>query len=278
MARLHQASGLRIANTVFFTFMVLANIYIEALPLNNVTVNEVSKAHDTIITPPDFSFMIWGVIYLWLFLFILFQFGIFNTKSEANNPDIIYKLGGFFIFSSILNVGWIVAWHYEYLVLAFLLIFAIWITLIIAYGRMISEIRDFKDRFFVQFPFGMYLSWLTAATLVNAMALLTYYNPDLLAIPASYWICAALAVIFGMSEYYVIKHKDFVYGLTSLWVLSGLLYRYFGLMYKEGNGMFVFLLLAVLSVVLLFSLLIAGWLQHNKPEMPQSSRNRDFYD
>src|ERR1035437_5709068 len=71
MFQTKEAQSLRILNTIFFVLMILANIFVESLPLNNITTAQVSTRNDTILTPTGITFAIWGVIYVWLFLFIL---------------------------------------------------------------------------------------------------------------------------------------------------------------------------------------------------------------
>lgn len=278
MVRLGETTGLRIANAVFYVLMVAANFYIEMLPLNQITTKSISDANTTLLTPPGFTFMIWGAIYTGLSLYILYQFGLFSRKREATNPDLIRALGSFFMISCFLNVFWLVVWHYQQLELAFLLIFTLWITLLFAYSSIRKEIREPKEKWLVQYPIGMYLSWITTATIVNALVVLYKYRPDLLDIPQTLWAGAALAVIFGMSMYYVIKHKDYIYGITSMWIIGGLMFVYYDRIFRDDTGTVIFLLLSFVAVVLFFTILIAGWLQHNKTQIPESSRNRDFYN
>jgi len=278
MARFQEATALRITNAVFFMLMVIANIVFEVFPLNNITVMEVSKANDTFLTPPGFTFAIWGVIYFGLLLFILYQFGLFNSKKDANNPDIQYAIGGLFIFTCLLNISWLIAWHYKFIMLSFLIIFTLWISLIVMYRLFIHEIRGLKDIFFVKFPFGIYISWITAAALVNFFALLRSLQPDLLNISESTWAIVSIAIIFCMTEFYIIKHKDYLYGLASIWVYTGLMFRYFDISLEASDSMLIFLLLALATVATLITFLIVGWLHHNESKMPQSTRNRNSYD
>lgn len=259
-----EAQGLRIMNTIFFVFMVAANAIFELMPLNNVTSADVSARYDTLLTPPGFAFAIWTVIYVWLFLFILYQFGIFHSRSEGDNPDIIHAIGAFFMISCAANIGWIFAWHNEYLFLQLILIIVLWISLLyIRYGLQ-KEVRSVKDNVFARMPFSIYLSWTTAAMALNLTIAVREYSHDYFGMTEEGWAIGFLAFLFVLAEYFLFRYHDYLYALTASWVLFGILFRYLTPTGDGNEHTTILLLTAVLLGVLLVSLLAAAMAGRNK--------------
>jgi len=267
MIRKMEARGLRVLNTIFFVLMIFVNIAAEILPLNNITTAEVSARHDTLLTPPGFTFAIWGVIYVWLFLFILFQNGLFHKKGEGDNPDIIHAVSAFFIISSILNISWIIAWHYEYISLSCILIFSMWATLIFAYNRIKKEQSSGREHFFIHMPFSIYLAWISVAMTINFLAMIKDAAPQLLGLSETTWSMILVIGIALMTEFILIRYRDFVFTFTVLWAVGGILYHYIVDISTQNQQPNMLLLLAITIGVLLISLLITAWVQHYKPYM-----------
>ena len=56
----------RIAALASFGFVLVMNVIASALPLNELSVGGVSDKYTTLFAPIDFTFGIWGLIYLGL--------------------------------------------------------------------------------------------------------------------------------------------------------------------------------------------------------------------
>ncbi|MEL7342117.1 MAG: hypothetical protein AAGM67_16665 [Bacteroidota bacterium] len=60
--------------TLIAILLVIAwNYAVNAIPLNGMTSGEVSTLYPTLITPAGYAFSIWGVIYLGLLAFGIYQ-------------------------------------------------------------------------------------------------------------------------------------------------------------------------------------------------------------
>ena len=273
MFRKKEALGLRIFNTIFFVLMVCSNVIAEWIPLNHITTAQVSANHDTLMTPPGFTFIIWGIIYLGLFFFVLYQNGVFLKKGEGENPDIIHAVSAFFIISSAANIGWIIAWHFDYIALCFVLIFAMWGTLLFAYSRLQREVSNKRELFFVQVPFSIYLAWISIATAINFVAMFKNSSMGLLGISEINWTIAIIICLSIFTEYILIRYRDFAFALTALWAFGGIFYRYALDIGTPNLQTDMLLLLSIVIVVLFMSLIIIAWMQHYKPKMTQGSRH-----
>lgn len=267
MFRSKEAEGLRVFNTIFYVLMVGVTAYLELLPLNNVTAVQISERHMNSLTLPTFSFGAWFVILFWLLLFVLYQNGLFLKRGEGDNPDLIHAISIFFIISSIASVCWFTILHYDYITLAFLIIFVMWSALLFLNSRLRTEILSRKDVIFARIPFSMYLSWVTFIMATNFAAMFKQLDPGLLGISPATWTMSAIGALFLFTEYFVIRHKDYAFGITSLWAFGSMLYRYATDIITDESHTGILMLIALATGILLISLLVVSWVQRNKSNM-----------
>ena len=111
--------------------MLTVNALSSILPINGVTPKEVSDRYPNLFVPAPLTFAIWGVIYLLVIAYTLYQFGLFRKKGEAVNADSCSTKPAFvFIVSSVLNLSWVIAWHYGLLALSFVILALFLFTMI----------------------------------------------------------------------------------------------------------------------------------------------------
>ena len=122
---------LRWSNIVAFILTVLVNgLAGSTTLLGGVNTAEISDANPTLITPAGYVFSIWGIIYILLAVFVIFQ-ALPSQKEEEYTK----KIGWLFVLSSILNIVWIFLWQYQILGVSVILIFLLLATLIAIYLR-----------------------------------------------------------------------------------------------------------------------------------------------
>ena len=98
--------------------MITINSLANILPINGMTTGALSDQLKNLFTPQGATFSIWGLIYL---LLCLFTITIITKPIDAK----IKKLAQLFIVNSLLNSGWIFAWHYQYLFVSLIIIMCI---------------------------------------------------------------------------------------------------------------------------------------------------------
>ena len=276
MLRKLEAMPFRILNLISVIIMISANILFEVLPLNGISTAQVSNAHDTILTPPGFTFSIWGLIYLWLLLGGLFQAGLFYTKKDADNPDLIYAVKSLFPIACLIDIVWLVMWHYELILLCLIEIVLLWLALLLVYLRLLPEIRTLKERLFLLCPISLFLSWISAASLLNLTVLIHDSSSDMLGLGMLPWSIAVLLILFAISEFFIIKYADYVFGLTALWVFAGIITRFFLISEDSSNLMSIVVLASSLAGILLLSLLIRAFSRH-KAKLTQTASARNMH-
>ena len=91
---------------------VLATIVVNALanilPFNGQETGAISDRFAIYFVPAGYVFSIWGLIYLGLIAYAIFQ----ALPAQRENPR-LRSIGGLFALASVANIVWIFLWHYE---------------------------------------------------------------------------------------------------------------------------------------------------------------------
>lgn len=199
-----------------FIIMIVVNSLANLLPINGLQTGEVSSNYSNLFTPTGFTFSIWGVIY--------FSLGIFLFYFLKNR--ISFRVSFHFFITCILNATWILLWHYEEIILSFLVISGLLVELINIYILLDINYRDFDRRSITLFfPFSIYTGWLSVATLANLTVVLVYLN-SLIFIEFQE-ISVIILLFIGMSVgcFILYKRNDIFYTLVIIWAYIGILYK-----------------------------------------------------
>ena len=211
--------ALRIANLVSYIVVVAANILANVLPFNDITTNEISDSVPTLVTPSGFTFSIWGVIYIGLLSFIIYQL----LPAQRDNEH-INKIGWWFVISSIANVLWLLLWHYLQFPLTVVVMLILLGSLLMIYLRLEIGAKSVKrsDFWFVNVPFSIYLAWICVATVANISILLTDLGWDGFGIPQSQWAAVVIGLLVVITLIILIKRRDFAFAAVVVWALVGI--------------------------------------------------------
>ncbi|CAG0973652.1 MAG: tryptophan-rich sensory protein [Anaerolineae bacterium] len=197
------------------------NGFSQSLPIGGRTSAEISNQYTTFFTPANYAFAIWGVIYL-----LLLAFGIFQAlPSQRQNPS-IRRISWLFILSCVLNCTWIVLFQYDQILPSVFVIVAFLLTLITIYVRLdVGRAKvSTAERLLLHLPFSVYLGWLSVATIANISVLGVAQNwGDPLGIAASTWaaIMLAVATVLGMAM--ALTRRDVAYVLVLVWAFSAII-------------------------------------------------------
>ncbi len=212
---------LQILNLFGLILVLTMNGLANGLPLNGKTTGELSAQYPNSFVPAGFTFSIWGVIYLFLIAFVIFQF-----SQQAKGT--VKKIGWLFFVSCLANGSWIAAWHYEFIGLSLAIMLVIFLSLLLLYLRLniAREKVSTAQKWFVQVPFSLYLGWITVATIANTTALLVYYGWNGWGLAEPTWAGIMIFVAGVVGAYVVSTKRDPVYGLVLLWAFFGIWQRH----------------------------------------------------
>lgn len=202
-----------------FIFTLVMNGLANALPLNGRETGEISDSFDVFFTPAGYVFAIWGVIYLALGVFTVYQ----ALPSQRANP-LLRRIGWLFVVSNIANALWIVFWHYGYYILSLMDMIILLVTLIILYMRLDTGRTKpvGRERWLVYLPFSIYLGWITVATVANVTAVLDYVEWSGWGISEQVWTAVMLAVAVVVATAMALTRADVAYLLVLVWAFVGI--------------------------------------------------------
>ena len=164
---------LALLNLLSVILVIAVNYISQALRLNDTTIGEISREYDNLFTPASYAFAIWGIIFLGLL-----AYGIFQVRRAffSNKPsEFISQTGYWFILTNILNSLWVIAFVYDYTGLSVLIMLGILFSLIKIIGNTNMERWDAPKSTiaFVWWPICLYCGWISVATIANISAYLT---------------------------------------------------------------------------------------------------------
>jgi len=253
----NNSTALKYANIVFFILTVIVNALAGSTKLiGGRDTASVSYANFTLVTPAGYVFAIWGIIYLLLGVFVVYQ----ALPSQKGN-DYLDKIGWLFVLSSIINIAWIFVWQYEILILSVVLIFALLVTLIAIFLRLgIGRSNaPLNEKLAVQLPFSVYLGWITVACIADVAATLVSYNWDGFGISPTAWAVVVVAVAFLITITMLVIRRDIAYALVIIWALVGI-----GLNHSDQTVVLVTEGAAVLVAIALIATVLMGRVGKNK--------------
>jgi len=207
-------------NAVAFVAVVLVNGLAGSTTLiGGKTTAQVSDANPTLITPAGYVFSIWGVIYVLLGVFVVFQ-----ALPSEKGREFRGKVGWLFTISSILNIVWLFLWQFEYLILSVIIMFLLLATLILIYLRLeIGKSKvQLREKIAFHLPFSVYLGWITIASIANVAATLVSVNWDGFGISQETWATLIVIVALLIAILVVLTRKDVAYGLVVILALLGI--------------------------------------------------------
>jgi len=213
-------------NFIGFLAVVLVNALAVILPINNRTTQELSDKYPNLFVPAGITFSIWGIIYILLALFIIYQFVVAFRRS-SDERGIFEKIGILFFISCIFNVAWILAWHYEIIWLSLIIMALLLISLISIYVRLGTgkpAVRN-SEKILVNIPFSVYLGWITIATIANVTAFLVQINWNKFGISDQLWTVIVIAVGVIITLATVFSRNDIFYCFVVIWALVGILLK-----------------------------------------------------
>jgi len=202
-----------VALTLFtITINALANI----LPFNGQTTGEISDRFAIRFVPAGYVFSIWGLIYLGLIVFAIYQ-----ALPSQRGTKVLDQIAPVYWIASLANAAWIVLWHYEQFPLTIIVIVVLLLSLIAIY-RKVDTKADASFRWCVQLPFSIYLGWVSVATIANAAQVLTYLEWNAWGLSAEAWAVIMLGIAGLLGAAMLLRERDAAYALVLVWAFVGI--------------------------------------------------------
>ena len=210
---------LQIANVVAFVITLFFNYLSNSGVFNGNTMGSVSARYQNLFTPAGYAFSIWGLIYLGLFGFMVYQAR--SIFKQVRDDDFVLKIGWWFIISCAANILWILAWLYDYTGTSVVLMLVILFSLIkiIINTRMELDEVPISKLAFLWWPFSIYSGWISVALIANISAWLTKINWNNFGLPDVAWaiIMIIVAGIINLMMTWTRNMRE--YAMVGVWAL-----------------------------------------------------------
>ncbi len=209
-------------NIIALIATLALNYLANALPLNGQTTGAISDRFEVFFKPAGFAFAIWGVIYLALLAFVVYQ-----ALSAQRENQRLRALSYFFAVSCLANCAWLIFWHFELFPLTMLAMVALLLALIKIYItiRRTTPPLPALERWLVALPFSLYLAWITVATMVNATILLDYFHWNGWGVSPETWAVALLVIAAALAAIINIRYGDAAFAFVLMWAFLGIAYE-----------------------------------------------------
>ena len=213
---LQVGNGVALVSTIFINYLSNTGL------LNNTTIGNVSDEYKSLFTPAGYTFAIWGIIYLLLLFFAIYQGRSLFVKTNDNS--FVLKIGWWFILSCVFNSLWVFAWIYEFTGLSCVFIFLLLFSLlkIVWNNRMELDDERFSIIAFVWWPFVIYSGWVTVASIANVSTYLIKIDWNGFGISDITWtiVMIVIAVIINLVATWKRNMREFA--LVGTWALIGI--------------------------------------------------------
>jgi benzodiazapine receptor len=212
----------QVVTVVAFVAVVTVNGLANALPINGLTTGEISDRFPVLVVPAGYVFSIWGLIYLGLAAFTVYQ-----ALPSLRADPLLRRLGWLPALTGALNVAWILLWHHEAFVLTVPVMVALLATLVTIEATLRGGGRTHAgaERWAVAVPYSIYAGWITVATIANVAAALASVGFTGSGIDPTVIASAVLLVGLAIATAMVARFRDPAYGCVIVWAYAGIVVK-----------------------------------------------------
>jgi translocator protein len=231
---------------------IVVNVLANALPIAGRATGEISDAFPSLVTPAGYVFSIWGLIYIGLVAYAVWQ----ALPAQAANPR-ARALAAPVIVAHAANALWIFAWHNLAIGLSLLLMLVLLGSLMVIYVRLrgwggargaetpaarpargagAPRSRTARgaaakalplttaERLVTRGTFSVYLGWITVATVANVTIWLIDlgFVTSFLLLPAVAWAVIAVIVAAVIGIVMLRRFADLAYAAVLVWAFVGI--------------------------------------------------------
>ena len=214
----------------FLTFLAILsafgmNVLANVAPINGLSIGEISNTlfEQVLITPANYAFIIWGLIYVGLISLAIYQI----LPSQRQNP-LLRRIGYLLTASSLAQIVWVILFQTRLFVLSFWAMLLILTPLLIAFMRLdvFREKASNRQRWLVYRPVSLYFAWISVATIVNGAIALDYLGWGGWGVNPEIWTVIMMGIGTAIATILTLQRADQVYAGVFVWALSAIAVRH----------------------------------------------------
>ena len=235
------------------------NVWANIDPPNGLTIGAISQNifKDVLITPASYAFAIWGLIYLGLISFAIYQ----ALPGQKTDP-LLNKIGYKLVLSSVAQIIWVFCFLYRQYAASMIAMLCILLPLIGAYWSLPFKTRISRlQRWLVRTPISIYLAWISVATIVNGAIVLESWQWNGWGINPAVWTVIMLLIAGLITHFVTLPRFDFAYSAVFVWATIAIAIKNADNLFIAGTAIG----LSISLIVLLLSFRFYG-AEHNNIE------------
>jgi len=244
---------LSIATLIAIFATLIVNILSNFFPPGGRNIGEIANTilQGVLIIPANYAFAIWGLIYLGLIAYSLYQF-----RPSQRARSTIQQVNALVILASLAQIFWVYLFTLQLFWLSIVAMLIILLPLIRVYLLLRSSRFPVsrERKWFAQIPFSIYLGWISVATIVNIASALYISNWDGWGINDTGWTAIMLIIGTVIAAIVAIQRGDVAFTLVFVWA-----YLAIGLRDLANPVIWI---IALVSAITLVALIIFKRLAH----------------
>ena len=234
------------------TFII--NLWSNLFPINGENIGELSNTlfQEVLIIPANYAFIIWGLIYVELFIFAAYQM----RSAQAANPRL--RQGSYWLVGACVAQNlWVLLFLLRQFALSVVVMAAILISLAIYYRGLSVGTANVpkKEVWRAHVPISIYLGWISVATVVNVAIAFYSINWSGFGISPQAWTIIMMGVVALIGIWILIQHADVAYPLVFVWAFVAIAIKQIDQPFIAG---------VALSLSAVLSLFVLWHLTHHK--------------
>ncbi len=197
------------------------------------------------ITPANYAFAIWGLIYIGLI-----AYGIYQLRPAQRRDPTLQRVSTLLIVACVAQIVWVYLFTMSLFWFSVIAMLVILLSLIGAYLQLgIGKARVLRDRFwFAHIPFSIYLGWISVASIVNVASALYISNWNGWGISGAIWTAIMLVVATAIAAIIAMQRADITFTCVFIWA-------YIAIAIRQIDNPIIWIT-AVLGAIVLGSLLV----------------------
>lgn len=209
--------------------MIVMNYLSNAGVFSGQTNGDISDKYHTLITPAGYAFAIWGLIFLSLLAFGIYQ----GLGSQRTNPR-FQAIGWWVVLNAFCNAIWSPLFNNEQIGIALLVILVMLFSLVMIEQRLLERLHQpvlatdgnatmpeaktsATETWLARIPFSIYFGWVTVATILNVAVFLKATDFNLQSLDEPTWAIGILIVGMAVGAVVFNRYRSVAYILVFAW-------------------------------------------------------------
>ena len=205
---------------ISFISMIVVNGLANILPLNGLSTGQIADLYPNFFSPSGITFGIWSLIYGFLAVFLILGW-------TRRDDSIVAKVLPYFTLSCILNLSWILVWHYLLPGISVIIMAGLLVTLIVIFKRVqLEKSNDLRMKVWMSISMTAYLAWICVASIANVASFLVSLNWRGGIVPESIWTFIMMSAATVLALKITSKFISPSFSAVVMWALLGIYIRW----------------------------------------------------